>query len=206
MKPLIHHLLGETRTAVLAVLLLRPEQPLHVRELERLTGLSPGSLHRELQALVSHGVLKRQQVGRQVFYQPDPACPVLPELTGLVRKTAGLADVLREALAPLADHIELAFVYGSMAKGEVHAHSDIDLMLVGSLGFADAALALEPAAAALRREINPTVLTAAQFDEKRRRGDAFISTVWNGPKVWVMENKDESGKPGQDEPAAAARR
>lgn len=206
MKPLIHHLLGETRTAVLAALLLRSEQPLHVRELERLTGVSSGTLHRELQALVGYGVLKRQQVGRQVFYQPDPACPVLPELTGLLRKTAGLADVLREALVPLADRIELAFVYGSMAKGEVHAHSDIDLMLVGSLGFADAALALEPAAAALRREINPTVLTAAQFDEKRRRGDAFISTVWNGPKVWVMEDKDEPGEPGQDKPAATARR
>jgi len=206
MKPLIHHLLGETRTAVLAALLLRPEQPLHVRELERLTGVSSGTLHRELQALVGYGVLKRKQTGRQVFYQPDLACPVLPELTGLLRKTAGLADVLREALVPLAERIELAFVYGSMAKGEVHAHSDIDLMLVGSLGFADAALALEPAAAALRREINPTVLTPEQFEEKRRRGEAFISTVWNGPKVWVMEDKDESGEPGQDKPAAAARR
>ena len=90
MKSLIHHLLGETRTALLATLLLRPEQSLHVRELVRLTGASPGTLHRELQALVRHGVLQRRQVGRQVFYQANPACAVLPELTGLVRKTAGL--------------------------------------------------------------------------------------------------------------------
>lgn len=198
MKSLIHHLLGETRTAILAALLLRPEQSLHVRELVRLTGASPGTLHRELQVLVRHGVLSRSQVGRQVFYQANLGCAVLPELTGLVRKTAGLADVLRESLSPLAGRIQMAFVYGSMAKDTVHEHSDIDLMLVGTLGFTDAVLALEPAGAALRREINPTVLTPQQLADKRGRGDGFVANVWNGPKVWVMESKDEPGKPGQD--------
>lgn len=93
MKTLIHHLLGETRTAILAALLLRPDEPRHVRELVRSTGVSPGSLHRELTSLVEYGVLQRQQVGRQVFYRIDPSCPVLPELTGLMRKTAGLRTV-----------------------------------------------------------------------------------------------------------------
>ena len=104
-KSLIHHLLGETRTAILATLLLRREESRHVRDLERTTGLSPGSLHRELTALVALEVLRREQVGRQVFYRANPACPVLPELTGLLRKTAGLVDVLREGLHPLADRI-----------------------------------------------------------------------------------------------------
>lgn len=196
MKTLIHHLLGETRTAVLAALLLRPEKPLHVRELVRLTGASAGTIHRELQALVGHGVLRREAVGRQVFYQPDPTCPVLTELTGLLRKTAGLADVLARALAPLSDGIEMAFVYGSMAKGGVHAHSDVDLMVVGTVGFADVVIALESAATALRREINPTVLTRHRFDDKLAADNGFVASVWKGPKVWVMGDKDESRKPG----------
>lgn len=193
MKSLIHHLLGETRTAILAALLLRPEQPLHVRALVRMTGASPGSLHRELKALVAYGVLRREGVGRQVFYQADPDSPVLPELTGLIRKTAGLVDVLRVALLPLADRIDGAFVYGSMAKGKVHAHSDVDIMIIGTLGFADAVLALEPAQAALRREINPTVSTAAQFAQKRQERGSFAANIWKEPKVWVMGAADELG-------------
>ena len=196
MKTLIHHLLGETRTAVLAALLLRPEKALHVRELVRLTGASAGSIHRELQALVGHGVLVRETVGRQVFYRPDPSCPVLEELTGLLRKTAGLADVLSNALAPLSDGIEMAFVYGSMARGGVHPHSDIDLMIVGSVGFADVAIALEPANATLRREVNPTVLTPRQFADKLDAEDGFVAGAWKGPKVWVIGDRDESRESG----------
>lgn len=193
MKTLIHHLLGETRTAILAALLLRPEQTRHVRDLERTTGLSPGSLHRELTALVALEVLRREQVGRQVFYRANPDCPVLPELTGLLRKTAGVADVLREGLLPLADRIDGAFVYGSMAKGKPHAHSDVDLMVVGSVGFADVALALEPAQIAMRREINPTVLSRHDFIERRAQQDGFMATIWKEPKLWLLGSADELG-------------
>jgi predicted nucleotidyltransferase/DNA-binding HxlR family transcriptional regulator len=193
MKTLVHHLLGEIRTAVLAALLLRPEQRLHVRELVRLTGASPGALHRELTSLVDQGVLTRQQVGRQVFYQANEACPVLPELTGLIRKTAGLADVLRAALSPLSERIDGAFVYGSMAKDTVHAHSDVDIMIVGAIGFAEAVLALSPAQLALRREVNPMVLSREQFLFKRGDQDGFVAGVWKDPKVWVMGSMDELG-------------
>jgi len=193
MKLLIHHLLGETRTAVLAALLLRPEQSLHLHALVRMTGASAGSLHRELKALVEYGVLRRTVIGRQVFYQADPGCAVLSDLTGLLRKTAGLADVLRSALMPLTEKIVAAFVYGSMAKGNVHSHSDVDIMIIGTLGFADAVLALEPAQTAMRREINPTVLSPVQFARKRGQRDGFVSQVWKEPKVWVIGSADELG-------------
>src|SRR3546814_19921980 len=136
MKTLIHHLLGETRTAILAALLLHPEEARHVRDLERSTGLSPGSLHRELTALVALDVLRREQVGRQVLYRANPDCSVLPELTGLLRKTAGVVDVLRDELTPMADRIEGAFVYGSLDKGKLPAHSDYALINVWHVGFA----------------------------------------------------------------------
>lgn len=193
MKPLIHHLLGETRTAILAALLLRPDEARHVRDLERSTGLSPGSLHRELTALVALEILQREQVGRQVFYRANPDCPVLPELTGLLRKTAGLVDVLRDALSPLADRIDGAFVYGSMARGTPHAHSDVDLMVVGSVGFADVALAMEPAQRVIGREINPTILSRDAFFQRRAQPDSFVATIWKEPKLWLMGGLDEPG-------------
>lgn len=193
MKTLIHHLLGETRTAILAALLLRPEEARHVRDLERTTGLSPGSLHRELTALVALEVLRREQVGRQVFYRANPDCPVLPELTGLLRKTAGVVDVLRARLSQLADRIDGAFVYGSMAKGNPHAHSDVDLMIIGSAGFADVVLALEPAQEAMRREINPSVLGRHEFIKRREQQDSFVATIWKEPKLWLLGSADELG-------------
>jgi predicted nucleotidyltransferase len=193
MKLLIHHLLGETRTAILAALLLRPDEARHVRDLERSTGLSPGSLHRELTALVALEILQREQVGRQVFYRANPGCPVLPELTGLLRKTAGLVDVLRDALSPLADRIDGAFVYGSMARGTPHAHSDVDLMVVGSVGFADVALAMEPAQRVIGREINPTILSRDAFFQRRAQPDSFVATIWKEPKLWLMGGLDEPG-------------
>ena len=182
---LAHFLLGQTRSAVLGALFLRPEAALHVRELARLTGVSPGSLHRELRALAEMGLLIRQETGRQVYYRANQQCPVYDELTGLLRKTAGLVDVLRDALLPLAEQIEQAFVYGSMARGEEHSHSDVDLMIIGGLGFEDAALALAAAQATLRREINPTVLSRAEFDRKLGDADSFVAQVWRGTKLWI---------------------
>lgn len=193
MKPLIHHLLGETRTAILAALLTRPEQSLHLRELARITGLSPGALHRELTTLASYGVLQREGIGRQVHYRAAADCPLLPELSGLIRKTTGLMDVLRDALTAVDDRIDFAFVYGSMAKGSPHVHSDVDVMLVGTLGFAEAVLALEPARAALRREVNPTVLGREQFERMLAEPGSFVAAVWKEPKLWLKGRKDESG-------------
>jgi DNA-binding transcriptional ArsR family regulator len=186
MTTLAHFLLGQTRSAVLGTLLLRPEAALHVRELARLTGVSPGSLHRELRALADMGLLLREEEGRQVYYRANTQCPVFEDLAGLLRKTAGLVDVLREALAPIADKVEEAFVYGSMARGTEHAHSDVDLLVIGNLEFADVVLALAAAQGTLRREINPTVFTRAEFERKRKQGDSFVAQVWRGPKLRVL--------------------
>ena len=183
---LAHFLLGQSRSAVLGALFLRPETALHVRELARLTGVSPGSLHRELRALAEMGLLIRQETGRQVYYRANQQCPVYPELTGLLRKTAGLVDVLRDALAPLAVQIEQAFVYGSMARGDEHAHSDVDLMVIGKVEFTDVVLALSAAQTTLRREINPTVLSRAEFERKLQDADGFVAQVWRGAKLWVV--------------------
>ena len=193
MRSLASELLGESRAAILAVLLRRPDQAIHVRELARITGVSPGTLHRELKALEALGILTRIQTGRQVSYGANRGCPIYDELASLLRKTDGLVDVLRDALAPLKARLDRAFVYGSMASGDIHPHSDIDVMLVGEVDFADAVIALAPAQAALRREVNPTVLRPREFERKRRQPEAFVARIWAEPKLWLIGGPDEPG-------------
>ncbi|MEI2679659.1 MAG: nucleotidyltransferase domain-containing protein [Burkholderiaceae bacterium] len=164
---------------------------LHVRELARLTGASAGSLHRELRALADMGLLRRQEVGRQVHYQANTASPVFAELAGLLRKTAGLADVLRNALEPLGAKAELAFVYGSVAAGTERAGSDVDLMVLGTAGFADLARALAPVQDTLRREVNPTVMAPREFAVKLAKGDGFARSVAQGKRLWVIGGEDD---------------
>lgn len=191
MSSVADHLLGHTRAAVLGTLLLHPESSLHVRELARLTGASAGSLHRELRALAELGLLLRQEVGHQVHYRANPASPVFAELAGLLRKTSGLADVLRDALLPLGAKVQLAFVYGSVAAGAERPGSDVDVMVLGTAGFAELVQALAAAQDTLRREVNPTVWRAQDFVAKVGEGDGYALSVVQGPRIWLLGNEDD---------------
>ena len=191
MPSVADHLLGHTRAAVLGTLLLHPESSLHVRELARLTGASAGSLHRELRALAELGLLLRQEVGHQVHYRANEASPVFAELAGLLRKTSGLADVLREALLPLQRKVALAFVFGSVAAGTERPGSDVDLMVLGTAGFAELVRALAPAQDALRREVNPTVMKPKDFAAKVAAGDGFACSVAQGQRIWLLGSEDD---------------
>lgn len=191
MISLAHHLLGQTRSAVLSVLLLHPEASLHVRELARLTGASPGSLHRELRALADLGLLIRQEVGRQVHYRANPQSPVFEELAGLLRKTIGVADVLREALVSLGNKVNMAFVYGSVAAGLERPGSDVDLMVMGKTTFADLARALAATHGTLQREVNPTAMLPRDFSRKYAEGDGFIRNVVVSPRIWLIGGESD---------------
>lgn len=204
MNDLASQLLGASRATILAALLLRPEEEMHLRELARLTGISPGTLHRELRALHGLGLLARREAGRQVFYSADRRCPIFEELAGLLRKTAGLADVLRNALEPLAGRIRAAFVFGSMAAGTAAAHSDVDVLVLGSVPFAEVVKALHPAQVALRREINPTVMNAAEFARKRCARDGFALSVARSSRIWLVGGDDDLAELGKDRAAQAA--
>ncbi len=204
MKSLASELLGTSRAAILATLLLRSEEQLHARELARVTGVSIGTLLRELKTLLALGLVKRREVGRQVFFSADPASPVFGELASLLRKTVGLGDRLRDALAPLADSVRVAFVYGSMAAGTAAPHSDVDVMVIGDVSFSDVTRALHAEQSVLGREINPTVMTAAEFKSKRRARDGFVQSIAKGPKIWLVGGEDEFAKLGKDRPTASA--
>ena len=129
-----------------------------------------------------------------VYYQANTDSPVFPDLRSLLLKTAGLVDVIAQALKPLAARLRTAFVYGSIAAGNEQSDSDIDLMIVGQVSPTELALPLRRARELLGREINPTVYTPAEVDKKRVANDPFLKQVLDKPKLFVLGNKDELGK------------
>jgi predicted nucleotidyltransferase len=199
-------LFGAYRLGVLALLLLRPEESVHLREIARLTGKVPGTLLREVNALAAAGVLVRKRVGNQVHFQANPDCPIFEDLRNILKKTVGVADVLRDALAPLAGTIRTAFVYGSIARGDERAGSDIDVMIVGEVKFAEVVTALVPAQALLRREVNPNVYPALEFRKKAAAGDPFLKRVLADRKIFIIGGEHDLGKPAAHRKAEGARR
>jgi predicted nucleotidyltransferase len=187
-------LFGAYRRDALALLLLHPEASLHVREIARATGKAPGTLLRELNRLADAGVLIRKPVGNQVHFQADTGCAIYEDLRNLLKKTVGVVDVLREALAPLAQEIQAAFVYGSVARGDEGAGSDLDLMIIGEAKFADVVEALGHAQEVLRREINPNLFPAREFRRKVAAGEPFLARVLADKKMFVIGGDDDLGK------------
>jgi predicted nucleotidyltransferase len=194
-------LFGDYRRKVLSLLLLHPEESFYVREIGRLTGVPAGSLHRELSQLTEAGILKRIHAGNQVRYQADRSSPIHAELAGIFRKTAGLADVLREALEPLERSVQTAFVFGSVAQGKERATSDIDLMIVGTAKFEKVVGALAAARERLRRELNPVVMAPDEFRAKVKARDRFVTRVLREPKIMLKGELRELGESRQDRAA-----
>jgi predicted nucleotidyltransferase len=198
---LVEILFGAYRRRILSLLLLHPEQSFYVREIARLTDVPAGSLHRELKLLQDAGLLARSTAGNQVRYQADRACPIFEDLAGIFRKTAGLADVLREALAPLASAVRVAFVFGSVAQGKERIASDVDVLVLGSAGFAQVIGSLAPASERLRREINAVVMTVSAFGAKHAARDRFATRIAREPKIFLVGDAGEFAKLAEDRAA-----
>jgi predicted nucleotidyltransferase len=192
-KNLMELLFGTYRRQVLGLLLMRPDEGLYVRQIARLTGVPTGSLHRELRALADVGLLLREPAGNQVRYRANRNCPIHVELTEIFRKTSGLVDLLRDALAPLSDRIFVAFVFGSVARGTETGASDLDLCVLGDVGLVDVVNAVLPLRERLGREINPVVMTREEFFAQRSQDDRFVSRVMSEPKLFVIGSGDELG-------------
>jgi len=198
---LVEILFGAYRRQILGLLLLRPDETFYVREIARLTAVSAGSLHRELKQLTEAGLLLRTTAGNQVRYQANRDCPIYDELAGIFRKTAGLADVLRELLAPLQSKIALALVFGSVAQGKTSSTSDIDLLVIGSVPFAAVVEACHTGTQQLGREVNPVVMTRAAFQKKQRESDRFVSRIAKKPRIVLIGDVSEFGKLAEDRAA-----
>lgn len=195
---LVEVLFGAYRRQVLSLLLLRPDESFYVREIGRLTGVPAGSLHRELKLLTEAGLLVRSTAGNQVRYEASRECPIYEELTAIFRKTAGLGDVLRDLLSPLADKISLAFIFGSVAQAKEKATSDIDLLVVGAVSFSAVVEACHFGRERLGREVNPVVMSKVAFQTKQREHDRFVSRVLKEPKLFLIGDASELRKLAED--------
>jgi predicted nucleotidyltransferase len=177
---------------VLGILFSEPDRSFPVTEIIALAGVGTGAVHRELARLVSSGLVVVTPVGKQRRYQANRETSVFPELHGLVLKTVGLAEPLRRALAPLAGQIQVAFVYGSVAKGTDTAGSDIDLMIISDdVSYAETFAALQKAETAIGRPVSPNILTLFEWRERRAQESHFVGKVAVQPKLFVIGSEDD---------------
>jgi predicted nucleotidyltransferase len=187
-------LFPRVRRAVLTLLMRDPGKRWHLREVVRRADCAIGTVRRELKGLVDCGIVVENRDGNRTYYQANSQCPVYAELTGLIRKTSGLADVLRTALAGLGDRVIVAFVYGSQARQEAGPTSDIDLMVIGEVGFAEVVSVLAQAQDTLGREVNPTVYSPKEFARKSSSGHHFVQSVLKDRKLFLIGDADELGR------------
>lgn len=190
-KSILDALFPRTRQAVLSAFLLRPDKWWYLTGLAKHLKVSPSSLQRELIALVESGVLLSRKDGNRVYYQVNKDCPVIGELQAVFVKTIGIADIVSSCLKKFGEEIEIAFIYGSVARTEELSTSDVDLMIIGDVGLAEIAPGLRRAEKTLGREVNPTVYSADEFIRKRNMGDSFIDTVMSDSKIFLKGNTGE---------------
>jgi len=176
-----------TQQRVLGLLFGQPQRTFYANEVIALAERGTGAVQRELARLARSELVIVRQFGRQKHYQANPDSPIYSELCGIAGKTMGLAEPLREALASLADRIQAAFVYGSVAKRQDTASSDIDLMvLADEVTYADLFTSLDDLGRKLGRSVNPTIFTATELAQKVARGDSFVRRVMEQPKIWII--------------------
>ncbi len=188
---LIDAIMPRNRQGILAALLLNPEQTWYLSDLARHLKVPRSSLQREIGALAAVGIIKTRREGRMIYYQADAENPVFPDLQGLFAKTAGLADVLRDALHPVHNRVHFSFVYGSIARNEETPISDIDLLIVGDIGLKDISAAVRHTQERLGREVNPKVYRPGEFAKRVGARDHFLLSVLQKPKLFVIGTKRE---------------
>lgn len=188
-------LFSRAQQRVLGLLYGQPDTDFYTNEIIRLSDSGTGAVQRELEKLTAAGLITVKKVGNQKRYQANRNTPFFTELRGIVLKTFGLANILQEALKPIMKKTHIAFIYGSIAKQEDTATSDIDLMLIGNnITYADIFGLLGKAESQLGRKINPTFYTISDWVKKLKEDNNFVSKVIRNPKIFLKGTEDELAK------------
>jgi predicted nucleotidyltransferase len=167
------------------------DRSFYLREVAAKTGLAVGQVQRELTRLSDAGIVRRFRQGRHVYFQANEGCPIFHELRGLVTKTVGAVGLLQRALAPMADQITFAFLFGSVVRQQDNHESDLDLFVVGGATFAGVVAAVRGVESVIQREIHPTVYPPREFVAKFKEGQHFIRSVVKGEKFYILGDDDE---------------
>jgi len=184
-------LFGKTRQAVLALLYGQADSSFYTKQILDAVKIGRGTVQRELKNLTDAGIITREVQGRQVYYRAKEKCPLFNELKSIVRKTFGIADVIRQSLEPIADKIQVAFIFGSIASGTEQRTSDIDVMVIGETTFDEVVSAISQAEETIQREINSVVYPVAEFRKKIRSNHHFLKTVLEGETIFLIGDDGE---------------
>jgi len=185
-------LFTKTQQKVLGLLYTRPDKSFYLNEIVRLSKMGKGTIKRELERMEASGLLSVERIGNQNHFSVNKDCPIYPELLGIVRKTFGVADVIYAALKPFDEQIKMAFIYGSIAKAEDTAKSDIDLLVVAEdLAYSDLIESLFDAENSLGRPINPTIYGIDEIRKKINQDNAFVTRVMDQPKIWIKGDEND---------------
>lgn len=179
-------LFTKTQQRVLGLLYGKPDHSYYLNEIVRLAGMGKGTVKRELEKMCAAGLLTLTRQGNQNHYQANADNPIFNELKAITQKTFGVMDIVKAALAPVLPTVDIAFIYGSMAKGTENADSDVDVMLVADdLSYSEVMALLELAEKQLDRTINPTLYAVREFTERIHNNQNFIKKVMGQPKIWL---------------------
>lgn len=184
---------SRTRAGIFSALFGLGAQELHAREISRQTGFTLATVQQELKKLVELDLITRRKDGNRVCFQANTRHPLFTDIQNLTIKTSGVVPLLREALEPVAEEISSAFIFGSVARSEEQAHSDVDIMIIGNIGLRKISALIAPVCQKLDREINPHTMTAGTFSGRMKDGDAFLANVVQSKKLFLIGGEDELG-------------
>ena len=178
------------RAEIFRMLFGLADEPLHVREIERRSGLTIGTVQTELKKLHKLDLIVKREDGNRVYYSANTDHPIYQDIRNLVLKTNGLADVLSSALSGERG-IKIAFVFGSLARQEDKAKSDVDLIVIGDIGLRKLSGLLMDVSGRIGREINPHVYTEKEFMKRKVGKDHFLTHVFESPKIFIIGTENE---------------
>jgi DNA-binding transcriptional ArsR family regulator len=190
-SPILAPLFSPMMQGVLGATLLRPEKEWYLSDLAAHLGVGPSSLQRILAKLTRAGILNRREDGNRIYYSPDPACPIFSELQGILIKTVGIVEPIREALAPFANRIRVGFIHGSVAEDRERSESDVDLIIVGDVSGLDLTGALEPLQDRLGRDVNFIRYTTKEFGAKVADRHHFLTSVLQKQRIFLIGDEHE---------------
>jgi len=185
-------LFSKTQRQILGLLFGRPEKSFYAKEIVRLAGVGTGTVQRELEKFSAVGLLTVEQIGNQKHYQANKQSPIYEELKGIVQKTFGLADVLKDALSDCLDIIKVAFIYGSIAKGTDNSRSDIDLLIISEqASYTDVLDKLADMESRVGRPVSPSIYSVVDFMNKLDADNSFLKRVVQQQKIFVIGTEDD---------------
>jgi predicted nucleotidyltransferase len=187
---ILHEILSSrVRSEIFRLLFGASDRQLHIREMERRTGLSVATVRQELQKLLRMQLVEAQRSGNRLYYRANKGHPLYPDIRNMVLKTSGMVDILRDALDK--EGVTTAFVFGSVASNQEGATSDVDLMVIGDVGLRTLSGWLSGVSEQIGREINPHVINENEFRKRRRSHDHFLTRVLESEKLFIKGSEHD---------------